>query len=89
MKKQDRVNQIIVDARTYEWGIEKLNNICNNRACDGRCKGCYVEEGRRGLATKFGVELPKEQTPITINITVEPNAKAVFKFKSNTFRWVG
>ena len=92
MKRQEYVENIIKDARTIEWGIEKLNGKCDRLVCGGKCNGkscetCPITVGKKALAKKFGTALPKEQT-VTINITVEKGGKAVFNFKNTTFRWV-
>ena len=93
MKKQQFVDQILATVKTYEWGLEKLNSRCDRAILGGGCNGkscgtCPIEDGKKKLAKKFGVTLPEDPTPITVNITVEPKGKAVFKFKNTEFRWV-
>lgn len=93
MKRADFVDNILTATKTYEWGLEKLDNKCDRLVCGGHCNGkncdtCPITEGKKRLAEKFGIKLQKEVAPVTINITVKDNAKAVFRFDGNTFRWI-
>lgn len=96
MTRQQFVDNVILDAFSYEWGISKLTRKCDSLICSGHCSGrnancvsCPIPDGKEKLAEIFG-RLNAPEPPIQV-YQVHHQIKTpenVFTFKGNTFRWV-
>ena len=83
-----KVAKIVNSATSYDDGIAKLDNFCNNKILHGGCSksgvctGCAVNGGKDKLAKMFGVT-PKCEAPVVVNVN-----KMTVKIGKVTINWI-